>query len=303
MHAPAVILPIFAKKGLMIKSMTGFGKATQNLAGRKVDVEIRSLNSKAADISVKLPLNYKDREMDIRALLSEKLERGKIDAFITLEVAASMEIVLNEELARGYYRELQKLARITGQENSDFTGILSRMPDIMKAEAAIPDPQEWETVEALIREAIQHLDQFRMEEGRSLETEILTRNQYILDYLLQVEQLENTRLGLKKEKLQKQLSELATPYDPGRFEQEMIFYLEKYDFTEEKLRLRKHIEFFVSTVEEAAGQGRKLGFIIQEMGREINTLGSKANDADIQRLVVLMKDELEKLKEQMANIL
>ncbi|MCX6271626.1 MAG: YicC family protein [Bacteroidetes bacterium] len=289
----------------MIRSMTGFGKAAVSFSGKNVDVEIRSLNGKNPDISIKLPPAYKEKEMEIRNLLIDQLERGKIDLFVSIDGGCLSTISLNRVMAEKYLHELKVLYELADQKIPvDYVSIISRMPEVMRSEQQDPDSDEWEQVFGLIRKAVDDLDAFRAEEGKVLAGDLGQRANRILDILLEIENFETQRMETRKEKLRKALSDLENSQaDPSRFEQELIYYLEKMDFTEEKIRLKKHGDFFLAALQEDGSQGRKMGFIVQEMGREINTLGSKAYDADIQKLVVMMKDELEKLKEQLANIL
>jgi uncharacterized protein (TIGR00255 family) len=296
---------IFEKNNHMIRSMTGFGKASASFGGKTIDAEIRSLNAKVQDINIKLPLFYREKEMEVRNLLIDRLERGKIDLYVTIDGGSAGNITLNPEVAEKYYRELSKLAGITQQTTAvDYVSILSRFPEVMRPENQETDPDEWPLVESLIISALEELERFRVQEGLVLSNDLKGRIMIIGDLLDKTEEFNSRRIETRREKLRKALAELADQQtDPGRFEQEMIYYLEKLDFTEEKIRLKNHLDFFLQTLTENGSQGRKLGFIGQEMGREINTLGSKAYDADIQKLVVMMKDELEKVKEQLANIL
>lgn len=289
----------------MIRSMTGFGKATASMGAKTIDVEIRSLNAKSQDISLKLPLLYRDKEMEIRNFLLDRLERGKIDLYVSIDGGMASNIILNKEVAMKYYQELKVLAEITGQEQTaDYLSILSRIPDVMRIEPQVNDPEEWALISDLILTAVTELDQFRQQEGNVLSADLKTRILNIGTLLEKTDSFDSRRIETRKEKLTKALSELTEQQaDKNRFEQELIYYLEKLDFTEEKIRLKNHLDYFIATLSESGSQGRKLGFIVQEMGREINTLGAKANDTDIQKLVVMMKDELEKVKEQLANIL
>ncbi|MEI6575789.1 MAG: YicC/YloC family endoribonuclease [Bacteroidota bacterium] len=290
----------------MIRSMTGFGRAVLELPSRKVSVEIRALNSKQMDLNVKIPSLYREKESDIRNVLSGQLERGKIDFFINIEDKAGSIHSLNENLALEYTTMLRQLAIKMGQKTEpDFLSMVMRLPDIMSSDSVKPDEEEWNSLVNTINAAVADLDQFRQNEGNLLSQELARRVSIITKLLAAVLPYEENRMVAKKEKLLKWISEFTnkTNFDQNRFEQEMIYYLEKMDFTEEKVRLTQHCDFFIETLNEAEGNGRKLGFIAQEMGREINTLGAKANDADIQKIVVQMKDELEKIKEQLANVL
>ncbi|MCX6252137.1 MAG: YicC family protein [Bacteroidetes bacterium] len=295
----------------MITSMTGYGKAVAELPGKKVTIEIRSLNSKQLDITIKLPGAFREKETDVRNWLSKNLERGKIELFATSEISGdSPNFSINKPLARSYFIEFKELAK---ELNEDLTGnilpLILKMPDVLQTNREEIDVQEWLMVMDTIVKATDQMITFRTGEGKILENDILPRLAIILDLLASIEPFEANRLNLVKERLQKALANLpntgngpGSP-DPNRFEQELIYYLEKFDITEEKVRLKKHCDYFLETITEPVSQGKKLGFIIQEMGREINTIGSKANDATIQKIVVQMKDELEKIKEQLLNIL
>ncbi len=285
--------------------MTAYGKASLSRENLKIEAEIRCLNSKGPDISLRLPWAYRDKEMVVRSMVTDKLERGKIDVILSLDRGNETGSALaNLSVAASYLQELKKLAALAGQTSFvDYVSLLARNPEIMKPSLEEPDESIWTELVNLLSEALQAADQFRVEEGKILEDDISLRISNIRSQLLEVEALERNRIQQRRSKLQKGLEELQATIDRDRFEQEMIYYLEKYDFTEEKVRLVKHLDFFMMTMTTEQSQGRKLGFISQEIGREINTLGSKAYDGEIQRVVVLMKDELEKIKEQLGNIL
>ena len=296
----------------MIQSMTGYGKAEAQLKTGKLTVEIRTLNAKSADINIKTPLLPKDKDIPVRKKLADRLQRGTIDFFLTLEAAGADSVrPINTDALKAYYNQVLQLRQelpgfiAPGDEsNSELLASLLRLPDVVDAKKvdAISD-QEWPVVEAAIDEALDHLQQFRSQEGAVLYRDVTCRVQTILGLYDEVEALEGERIETVKARLLKNLEELAQKPDPARFEQELIFYLEKYDINEEKVRLRQHCRYFMETIDNEPNPGKKLGFIIQEMGREINTTGSKANHAGIQRLVVRMKDELEKIREQSMNIL
>jgi len=286
--------------------MTGFGRAVLELPSRKVSVEIRALNSKQLDLSPKIPSLYREKESEIRSLISSRLERGKIDLYISVEGSGTNHFNLNRELALEYAGILKALSAEIGQPTEpDYLSMILKMPDVIGSETETLEEEEWKALEKTILEAVDALDRFRLQEGELLSLELSKRVATIVSLLEQVAPYETKRIEAKREKLQKWLTELSekAPIDANRFEQEMIFYIEKLDFSEEKVRLSQHCNYFLATMLENEGNGRKLGFITQEMGREINTLGSKANDADIQKIVVQMKDELEKIKEQLANAL
>jgi uncharacterized protein (TIGR00255 family) len=292
--------------------MTGYGKAEATLKNGKLTVEIRTLNSKSADINIKTPLLPKDKDIPVRKKLAERLQRGTIDFFMTFEAnGADSARPLNTDVVRAYYTQILSLRReLPGftapgdEDNSELLASILRLPDVTDSKKAdVINDENWPAVEAAIDEALDHLEAFRRQEGAVLYKDVTGRVQTILDLYDEVETLEGERIETVKARLLKNLEELAQKPDPARFEQELIFYLEKYDINEEKVRLRQHCRYFMETIDGEPCPGKKLGFIIQEMGREINTTGSKANHAGIQRLVVRMKDELEKIREQSMNIL
>ena len=296
----------------MIQSMTGYGKAEAQLNNGKLTVEIRTLNSKSADISIKSPLLPKEKDIPVRKKLAERLQRGTIDFFMTFEAnGADSARPLNTDVVRAYYTQILSLRReLPGftapgdEDNSELLASILRLPDVTDSKKAdVISEEEWPAVEAAIDEALDHLEAFRRQEGAVLYQDVTGRVQTILNLYDEIETLEGERIDTVKARLLKNLEELAQKPDPARFEQELIFYLEKYDINEEKVRLRQHCRYFMETIDGEPCPGKKLGFIIQEMGREINTTGSKANHAGIQRLVVRMKDELEKIREQSMNIL
>ncbi len=295
----------FVKKS-MIKSMTGFGKATVETAQRIVTIEIRVLNSKQLDLNVRLPAFYREREHELRSSIGSLIQRGKTDCFINYEsVGQAGSYSINQDMAEAYFSQLRDLSVKLGvNEPSDYLQIIMRLPEVMHtASNEVPD-EEWIKVINGVNEAALAVDAFRIQEGAVLERDFKSRVAKILDLLKEVEVYEGLREQNIREKLRRELSQLSElRIDENRLEQELIYYLEKIDITEEKVRLRKHCDYFFSVLKEQDNQGRKLGFVAQEMGREINTLGSKANQADMQQLVVMMKDELEKIKEQLLNIL
>ena len=292
--------------------MTGYGKAEATLKNGKLTVEIRTLNAKSADINIKTSILPKDKDIPVRKKLADRLQRGTIDFFLTFEASAGESArPINAEVLKAYYnqvlairRELPGFTAPGDEANSELLASLLRLPDVVDAKKAdaIAD-EDWPAVEAAIDEALDHLQAFRSQEGAALYKDVTGRVQNILDLYDQVEFLEGERIETVKARILKNLEELAQKPDPARFEQELIFYLEKYDINEEKVRLRQHCRYFMDTIDGEPYPGKKLGFIIQEMGREINTTGSKANHAGIQKLVVRMKDELEKIREQSMNIL
>ena len=297
----------------MIRSMTGYGKAEALLTTGKVTVEIRSLNGKNADINVKSPLLPKDKDIYVRRKIADRLQRGSIDLFLTYEPnAGEAAKPVNGDLVKSYYAQIIALRdELPGFEGGDrerlnnelLTSIL-RFPDVIDAKKQdVITEEEWPRVDEALDEALAQLDEYRCREGVALYRDITTRVSTIGSLYDEVEKLEGERVEAVRAKLTRALEELAQKPDPSRFEQELIFYLEKYDINEEKVRLRQHCQYFMETIDGEPYPGKKLGFIIQEMGREINTTGSKANHAGIQRLVVRMKDELEKIREQSMNVL
>lgn len=285
--------------------MTGYGKAEQLYNTNNICVEIKTLNSKQLDLSLKLPQELKASEFDYRNEISARLQRGKVDATITItntDVAQNTHI--EKEVVASYFEQINSISREYNiPEAKDVASIVFRMPGIFVAPTQDYDDEFLAKIMETLVQALEMTDDFRAKEGVVLKKDLVKRVELILGYLAEVEPFEKNRHEIIKGRLQKNLQELTSGgYDENRFEQELIFYLEKLDITEEKVRLRKHCDYFMESIDEE-GAGKKLGFIAQEMGREINTLGSKANDADIQRLVVKMKDELEKIKEQLFNIL
>jgi uncharacterized protein (TIGR00255 family) len=296
----------------MIQSMTGYGKAEALLKNGKLTVEIRTLNAKSADINIKSSLLPKDKDIPVRKKLAERLQRGTIDLFLTFEADGTDAVrPLNTEAVKAYYAQILSLRReLPGftapgdEDNSELLASILRLPDVTDAKKADAIAEEdWPAVEAAIDEALDHLQAFRRQEGLALYKDVTSRVNTILGLYDEVEKLEGERIETVKARILKNLEDLRQQPDPARFEQELIFYLEKYDINEEKVRLRQHGRYFMETIDGEPYPGKKLGFIIQEMGREINTTGSKANHAGIQRLVVRMKDELEKIREQSMNIL
>lgn len=291
----------------MLISMTGFGKASKEIGSKKITVEIKSLNSKQLDVFSRIPGYYKEKEIEVRNLISKKLSRGKVEFNMYAEVSGTdSNSIVNEEIVKSYYNQLTKISSDLGLEREqDLLQTIMRLPDTLKTEREELDDEEWNEVLVGIKKAIDELIEFRTQEGKVLEQDITERVKKISQLLTKVEPLEKQRLEKVKERLRSNLTELTEKenLDENRFEQELIFYLEKLDITEEKVRLKNHCDYFLETTKTNEPVGKKLGFISQEIGREINTLGSKANDSDMQKIVVLMKDELEKIKEQLLNVL
>ena len=290
----------------MIKSMTGFGKSATSINQKKISIEIRSLNSKQADISIRIPSVYKEKELELRAKINQYLERGKIEFNLYVEqTTATPNYQINESLFKNYYNELKRLSDELG-EQSDLIKIVAGMPDVFqKEEKQALDESEWETIVELTTKALQDIDAYRTDEGNTLQKEMELRINNIQELLNKVELYEKERIITVRERISAHLDEIVNgnQVDKDRLEQELVFYIEKFDISEEKQRLQSHLDYFMDTMNDKDSQGKKLGFISQEMGREINTLGSKANHSELQKIVVEMKDELEKIKEQILNIL
>lgn len=295
----------------MIKSMTGFGKSVAETGSKSVTLEIRSLNSKQLDLNVRIPQVYRDKEFEIRAEISKVLERGKVDFTITLDSDADSSLSgINKSLARQYHREILELAEeLKTPVGDDLITSILKMPDVLKTEKVSLDESEWLLVKAALADCLKQADLFRKEEGKLLGNDMVMRIQTILSLLEAVTPFEKSRIQSLRERFERNQSEFVAgrpgldKFDENRFEQEIFWYLERLDITEEKIRLKKHCDYFIETLNSEESNGRKLGFVTQEIGREINTLGSKASDAEIQKIVVQMKDELEKIKEQLGNIL
>ncbi len=291
----------------MIRSMTGYGKSVADIQHQKLMVEIRTLNSKQLDINMRVPQSFREKEIELRAMLREQLQRGKIDFSISSESSENrVGPVLNKTLAHHYYSQLKTFAKEIGsEEREDFLALITRFPDIFAADQTVLAVDDWRALREVVKDAMDKVTLFRAHEGSVLEKDFRQRIATILQLLSQVDVFEKARVERVKERIIKSLNENISDihYDKNRLEQEMIYYLEKLDVTEEKIRLKKHCDYFLEVLDSEETVGKKLAFVLQEIGREINTLGSKSNDADMQKIVVLMKDELEKVKEQMLNIL
>lgn len=290
----------------MIHSMTGYGKATTELPGKKITVEIKSLNSKQFDLYTRIPHIYKEKEISLRNDLSKILERGKIDLYINVEESEMDSTIKIDELRlKNYHAEMKQLAAsLDIEEPTNWFDILFKLPDVFKQEPEKLDEDEWLAVEKAVDGAVANLISFRHQEGEALKQTMLTNISKIKELTIELEKFEAERIEKVKTRITEALSKLEnTTYDSNRLEQELIYYIEKLDVNEEKARLLNHLDYFTETIEANTSQGKKLGFIVQEIGREVNTLGSKSNDSDMQRLVVQMKDELEQIKEQILNVL
>lgn len=291
--------------------MTGYGKTTVDIINRKLTIEIKTLNSKQFDLNLKIPGYFRDKELEVRNLLTQKLDRGKIDLYITTEATGElMNYSINHILAKKYHSELKSLQEeINEPVTESLLSLVLKMPDVMQADSDELTEDNWSVILKGVSDVAEMVNNYRMNEGTVLEFDFRKRVDIILNLLQRIEPFEKNRMEEIRQRMYRDFASLSTADlngsapDKNRFEQEVIYYLEKLDFTEEKIRLKKHCDYFLETIDEEVSQGKKLGFIVQEMGREINTLGSKACDAAIQRIVVQMKDELEKIKEQLGNVL
>ena len=292
----------------MILSMTGYGKAVIAYKEKKINVELKSLNSKSFDLSARIAPLYREKEMEVRRLLAQKLERGKVDFSLWVEKEATIDATpINAALVENYYKQIKSISSSTGiPEPQDWFTILLRLPDVTtKTEIEVLDEEEWEVAQQAINEALEKLIEFRKQEGAALQKKFDEKIDNISTLLKSIEPFEKSRVPKIKEKIIDGLKQIPeVDYDKNRLEQELIYYIEKLDINEEKQRLTNHLKYFKETMQENGhGIGKKLGFIAQEMGREINTTGSKSNQAEMQNIVIKMKDELEQIKEQVLNVL
>lgn len=292
----------------MIQSMTGYGKATAELSDKKINVEIKSLNSKAMDLSTRIAPLYREKEIEIRNEIAKALERGKVDFSLWIDKKDACELItpINQDVVVAYYERIRTISETTGiPAPEDWFSTLLRMPDVMtKNDIQELSEEEWKAVHATVLQAIQNLVDFRIQEGAALEKKFREKISNIARLLTSVDPYEKERVEKIKERITDALEKtISVDYDKNRLEQELIYYIEKLDINEEKQRLSNHLKYFINTMEDGSGQGKKLGFIAQEMGREINTLGSKSNHAEMQKIVVQMKDELEQIKEQVLNVM
>jgi uncharacterized protein (TIGR00255 family) len=282
--------------------MTGFGKASLQLPTKKITVEIKSLNSKGLDLNTRMPSVFREMELGLRNQISQRLERGKVDFALYVEVTGEETTSkINVPIVKGYINQMK--AVIPTADETELMKMAVRMPDALKTERDEIDANEWKQIQTVIDEALDNIANFRKDEGASLEKEFQLRISNIHNLMNEAVSYDAERVETVKTRLRTALDELKVNVDENRFEQELIFYLEKYDITEEKVRLGNHLNYFLETLNGSEANGRKLGFITQEMGREINTMGSKSNHTEMQKLVVMMKDELEKIKEQVLNVL
>ena len=292
----------------MILSMTGYGKAVVAYKEKKINVEVKSLNSKSLDLSARIAPLYREKEMEIRRLLAQKLERGKVDFSLWVEKESTVDATpINAALIENYYKQIKAISASTGiPEPEDWFTTLLRLPDVTaKTEVEVLDDEEWEVAQQAINEAIEKLTEFRKQEGAALQKKFTEKIDNIANLLKSIEPFEKSRVPKIRDKIIDGLKQIPeVDYDKNRLEQELIYYIEKLDINEEKQRLANHLKYFRETMKESGhGVGKKLGFIAQEMGREINTTGSKSNQAEMQNIVVKMKDELEQIKEQVLNAL
>ncbi len=290
----------------MIRSMTGFGTSAIDFENKTITVEIKSVNSKFMDLNLRLPSVYKEKEMELRTELSRSIERGKCDVAFSIESQeAAKKTTINRPLAKAYFEELKMLDAELGISTPNYLQIILPLPDVMMNDKSVLSESEWKAVQQAMKQASDAFQKFRANEGAALQKDVEQRLKNILDGLKEIEKFEGGRIETVRKRLQLNLEEFIqlNNIDRNRFEQELIFYIEKYDISEEKVRLKSHCDYFVKTMKEDPSAGKKLSFIAQEIGREINTIGSKANDADMQRSVVIIKDELEKIKEQILNVL
>lgn len=282
--------------------MTGFGKASLQLPTKKITVEVKSLNSKGLDLNVRMPSVYREMELGLRNVISQKLERGKVDFSIYIEITGEeTSSKINVPIVKGYINQMK--AVIPNADETELMKMAVRMPDALKTERDEIDENEWNEILKVVDDAMKNIASFRIDEGKSLENEFIMRIENIRNFMNQAVSMDTERIETVKNRLRTALAELEANVDENRFEQELIFYLEKYDITEERVRLENHLNYFIETIAGTEANGRKLGFITQEIGREINTMGSKSNHSEMQKLVVMMKDELEKIKEQVLNVL
>lgn len=289
----------------MIRSMTGFGTASIDFLNKTISVEIKSVNSKFMDLNLRLPSSYKEKEMEIRTELARFIERGKCEVAFSIESQdAAKKTVINRQLAKSYFEELKSLDAELGITTPNYLQIILPLPDVMMNDKTILSEEEWNAMSTVMKKACDEFQKFRFNEGNALQKDIEQRIKSILAGLSEIEKFETGRIEVVRKRLQSNLEEFiqVNNIDRNRFEQELIFYIEKYDISEEKVRLKSHCDYFVKTMKDDPSAGKKLSFIAQEIGREINTIGSKANDADMQKAVVVIKDELEKIKEQILNV-
>lgn len=288
----------------MIQSMTGFGKSIVELPGKKITIELKSLNSKNLDLNARMPSQYRERELDLRGKIAKSLSRGKVDFSLYVEITGEATTAsVNAEVVKKYIQQLKEIPSTGTADEASLLEIAMRLPDTLKTEREEIDESEFNAIDQGLEEALAEINDFRDAEGKALEKDFVLRIETLQQLLQEVIEIDPQRIDAVKERLQKGIEELKENVDENRFEQELVYYIEKYDITEEKTRLENHLSYFTETLNSSDSNGKKLGFIGQEIGREINTIGSKSNFAPMQKLVVQMKDELEKIKEQLLNVL
>ena len=291
----------------MLQSMTGYGKAQQSFRNKQIAVEIKSLNSKQCDINMKLPYKIREKEMDLRKMMVDSLQRGKVTCVVNYEITDEEKAgTINAPVVKNYIRQIKRFSEdMKISFDSELLSTALTMPEAFEKEEEELDQEEWEFIQNCMQEALNKCLEFRRQEGAAIEKDFKSRINVLIDLLNSVDSFENRRIETLKERLNERLNEIKNDMDidRGRFEQEVVYYLEKMDITEEKVRLKNHMDYFLEMLETNESGGKKLNFIIQEMVREINTIGSKANDSDIQKIVVQMKDEVEKIREQVMNVL
>jgi len=291
----------------MVQSMTGFGKSTCEYGNKKIVVEIKSLNSKQLDLSTRISGLYREKDIELRTELSQQLERGKIDFALYVDNSGKESVSqINQAVLMAYYEQIKQISNdLNIDVPANWFDVLLRLPDALKTDTVEMDENEWKEIKIAVGQAIEQLKEFRIQEGKSLENVFITKINRIAELLNQVAPFEGERIEKIKAKLEENLQTISDKisYDKNRLEQELIFYIEKLDVNEEKVRLKTHLDYFIETMNHEKSPGKKLGFIAQEIGREVNTLGSKSNHSEMQKIVVLMKDELEQIKEQVLNVL
>jgi uncharacterized protein (TIGR00255 family) len=287
----------------MIVSMTGYGKAEGMLPNKKISIEIKSLNSKQIDMNVRMPGSYREKELEVRQQIGAQLKRGKIDvSFFVEHTGVNSNQSINKELVKEYYKQMKSLSEEVGSEDS-IMDIVMRLPDVLKIEKESINENEWAFVQDLLNKAVHNIHDFRKSEGKALELDFIQRIDTIKSIVDDIDKTEKGRVEETRKRILDRLENLKVSVDQNRFEQELVYYIEKLDVTEEIVRLNNHLQYFKENLNSDESQGKKLGFICQEIGREVNTIGSKSNDAEMQQKVVIMKDELEKIKEQILNVL
>lgn len=287
----------------MIVSMTGYGKAEGMLPNKKISIELKSLNSKQIDMNVRMPGSYREKELEVRQQIGGILKRGKIDvSFFVENTGVSSKQSINTELVKNYFKEMKSLSEELGSQDS-IMDIVMRLPDVLKTEKESINEDEWAFVQDLLETAVNNIQEFRQSEGKVLELDFIQRIDTIQSIVDDIEKTEKGRVEETRQRILERLDNLKVAVDENRFEQELVYYIEKLDVTEEIVRLHNHLQYFKENLDSKESQGKKLGFICQEIGREVNTIGSKSNNAEMQQKVVRMKDELEKIKEQILNVL